>query len=84
MDNPSVATLSAELRELEAHRPEMPRGLDSKDPVFVAWHHDFQAHVDRKVRILAKLTAAMCPLDLRTRQDRPMAALQRLPSRIRQ
>ena len=84
MAETSVAALSAELRQLESNRPEMPRGLDAEHPLFVAWHHAFQHHVDRKVRILAKLSAAMCPLDLRTRQDRPLAALPRLPSRIRQ
>ena len=84
MPETSVASLSAELRELEANRPEMPRGLDAEHPLFVAWHHAFQAHVDRKMRLLSKLTAAMNPLDIRTRQDRPLAALPAHPYRLRQ
>ena len=82
--NPTVRALTLELQELEANRPEMPRGLDPEHPLFVTWHHAFQKHVSRKHLLIAQINGAMHPIETRVIQERPMAALKPLPSRLRQ
>lgn len=82
--SPAVKALTQQLLELEASWPEMPRGVLPEDPRFVAWHHDFQRHVDRKQLVLAQINAAMHPVTTHVIQERPMAALKPLPSRLRQ
>lgn len=84
MKIPSVETLTRELQEMEAQRPEMPRGLAADHPEFVAWPQAFQKHVDRKQLLLSKITAHLHPVEVRVRQERPIPAeFNRPPARLR-
>ena len=80
----SLELLHAELAEVEASRPEMPRGLDSSHPQFVAWHKAFSKYATRKARIESKITAFLNPVETRKRQERPLAALPAPRLRMRQ
>ncbi len=82
--SPAVKALAQELLELEAARPEMPRGLTPEDPRFIAWHQDFQKHVDSKVELLKKINGHLYPIDTTTIQERPMAACRPRTPRLRQ
>ncbi len=82
--SPAVKALAQELLELEAARPEMPRGLPPEHPEFIRWHQAFQAHVDRKQVVLAKISAAMYPITTHVIQERPMAACRPRTPRLRQ
>jgi len=72
--NPTVEALTRELQELEAQRPEMPRGLHAEHPKFIEWHQAFQAHVDRKQQLLSRITAHLYPIETGVRQERPIPA----------
>ena len=76
--------LRAQLAELEATRPEMPRDLPPDHPRFVAFRNALQAFVDRKQLLQAQISAALCPIEFGKRTERPLAALRPAPMRLRQ
>ena len=80
----SAASLRQQLADHEPQQPTMPRPYNPHAPEGIAYHQTFTAWADRKDILIHRIAVAEHPIDVRTRQDRPLAALpQRAPARLR-
>lgn len=80
----SLASLRQQLADHLKLRPLMPRPYDPHSEDGIAYHRSFSAWADRKQLLTHRIAVAEHPIDLATRQDRPLHALPaRPPVRLR-
>lgn len=80
----SLDSLRAQLAELKASWPELPRPFDPNSKAAIRYQRQVQQLVDRKALLEAKINAALCPVEFGNRERRPLAALRPAPVRLRQ